>query len=226
MIHLNRIVASAAWIPRGTDMAWIGMVITQAEWRGCSIARRLLEKILSESASCSNRYLDATAAGEPLYRKLGFVGMYKLYRMTGEGFAAPGGPAPDLPQVKTSDLPLPGMSGSDPVIPDMVRNSPELCRKDERCGLWLLGRSGAVFRQIGPVHAANAHDALAAVKEVLHGSSGKFIIDVPEYQRDFMEGLTAMGFSVQRDFLRMRFRQSDELPQDPCLFATAGPEFG
>lgn len=226
MIHLNRIAASAAWIPRGKDTAWIGMVITQAEWRGCSIARRLLDKILSESASYSNRYLDATDAGEPLYRKLGFDGMYKMYRMTGEGFAAADGSAPDLPQVKTSDLPLPGMSGSDPVLPDMVRNFPELCRKDERCGIWLLGRPGAVCRQIGPIHAANAHDALAAVKKVLHGSSGKFIIDVPEYQRDFMAGLTAMGFSIQREFLRMRFRQSAELPQDPGLFATAGPEFG
>ncbi len=226
MIHLNRIVASAAWIPRGRDTAWIGLVITQAEWRGCSIARRLLEKILSESAAYSNRYLDATAAGEPLYRKLGFDGMYKVYRMTGEYLAAADDAVTDLQPIKAGDLPLPGMNASDPVLPDLVRNYPELCRKDERCGLRLLGRPGAVCRQIGPVHADDVHAALAAVKSVLHGSSGKVIIDVPEYQQDFIAGLTAMGFSVQREFLRMRFHQSAELQQDPCLFATVGPEFG
>ena len=226
MIHLNRIVASAAWIPRGRDTVWIGMVITQAEWRGCSIARRLLEKILSESAAYPNRYLDATAAGEPLYRMLGFDGMYKLYRMTGECLAAADEAVSELQPIKVADLPLPGMAAADPVLPDLVRNYPDLCRKDERRGLWLLGRPGAFCRQIGPVHADDVHDALAAVKSVLRGPSGKVIIDVPEYQQGFMEGLTAMGFSVQREFLRMRFRQSAELPKDPHLFASAGPEFG
>lgn len=226
MIHLNRIVASAAWIPRSTDAAWIGMIITQTEWRGCSIARRLLEKILSESSAYPNRYLDATAAGEPLYRKLGFDGMYKLYRMSGECRAAAGSAVSELQQVNAADLPLAGMAAADPALPDLVRNFPERCRKDERCGLWLLGRPGAVWSQIGPIHANHADDALAAVKDVLHGASGKVIIDVPEYQRDFMAGLTDMGFSVQREFLRMRFQQSAELPGDPRLFASAGPEFG
>ena len=226
MIRLNRILASAAWIPRGRDTVWIGMVITQAEWRGCSIARRLLEKILHESAAFPNRYLDATSAGSPLYCKLGFAKMYKMYRMTGECIAADDGSAPELPPVQAADLPLPGMTAADPVLPDMVRSFPEFCRKDEQRGLWLLGRPGAVCRQLGPVHAAGVHDALAAVKNVLHHSSGRVIIDVPEYQRDFMAGLAAMGFSVQREFLRMRFRDSADLPRDPHLFAAAGPEFG
>ncbi len=58
----------------GRKLAWIGMVLTDPEFRGRGYARRLMEHALAfvEARGVEWIKLDATAMGRPLYQKLGF----------------------------------------------------------------------------------------------------------------------------------------------------------
>lgn len=59
----------------GRRLAWIGMVLTDTEYRGRGYARRLMERALEflDGRGVERTKLDATDMGRPLYLKLGFV---------------------------------------------------------------------------------------------------------------------------------------------------------
>jgi GNAT superfamily N-acetyltransferase len=67
------IVATTTTIRYGTDLAWIGMVLTHPEFRGQGFARALLRHALEHLADVQTVKLDATEMGKPLYTQLGFV---------------------------------------------------------------------------------------------------------------------------------------------------------
>jgi GNAT superfamily N-acetyltransferase len=80
----GRVVSSAALIVYGGGVAWIGMVLTLNEHRGRGYATALMDRCLVEADArgigCVK--LDATAQGEPLYRKLGFADEAPVERWT------------------------------------------------------------------------------------------------------------------------------------------------
>jgi GNAT superfamily N-acetyltransferase len=67
------VVATTTSIRYGTDLAWIGMVLTHPEFRGRGFARTLMEQVLDHLSDVATVKLDATEMGMPLYRQLGFV---------------------------------------------------------------------------------------------------------------------------------------------------------
>jgi GNAT superfamily N-acetyltransferase len=67
------VVAITTSIRYGTDMAWIGMVLTHPEFRGRGFARTLMLQVLEHLGDVGTAKLDATEMGMPLYRQLGFV---------------------------------------------------------------------------------------------------------------------------------------------------------
>lgn len=67
----EELVATTTAVRYSTGVVWVGMVLTDVEWRGRGLATRLVEETLRMEAACFR--LDATAMGAPLYRKLGFV---------------------------------------------------------------------------------------------------------------------------------------------------------
>ncbi|MEO7128472.1 MAG: GNAT family N-acetyltransferase, partial [Rhodoferax sp.] len=86
----NQLVASAATLPFTTTadngrnirrVAWISMVLVATKWQHRGLATRLL-------AECVNRLrvegvtpmLDATPAGEPVYRRMGFESGFDFTR--------------------------------------------------------------------------------------------------------------------------------------------------
>jgi GNAT superfamily N-acetyltransferase len=68
------VAASATVVLYGTDLAWIGMVLTLPEFRKQGLASRLMERVLevAVSRSVGKVGLDATDMGFPLYRTFGF----------------------------------------------------------------------------------------------------------------------------------------------------------
>ena len=67
------LAATAAIIPYGRDHAWIGMVLTRRNRRGQGLGTALLNTCIAELETLGRTaLLDATPAGEPIYRKLGF----------------------------------------------------------------------------------------------------------------------------------------------------------
>lgn len=70
----SELVATAATLPYGGGHAWVSMVLVDKAWQHRGLATRLLAQCI---ASLRERRLvptlDATPAGEAVYRKLGFV---------------------------------------------------------------------------------------------------------------------------------------------------------
>src|SRR5258708_18710505 len=58
----------------GEELAWVGMVLTDAQYRGRGFARRLMEHTLAYVRGKRVAWikLDATDMGRPLYERLGF----------------------------------------------------------------------------------------------------------------------------------------------------------
>jgi GNAT superfamily N-acetyltransferase len=71
----ERLAATATAVCYGSDLAWIGMVLTDAAYRGRGLARALMEHAMKyiEARGIAWTKLDATDMGRPLYLKLGFV---------------------------------------------------------------------------------------------------------------------------------------------------------
>jgi GNAT superfamily N-acetyltransferase len=71
----GRLVATTTAICYGRKLAWIGMVLTDPEFRGQGLASRLMRRTLEfldgREVKCVK--LDATAMGRGLYLKFGFV---------------------------------------------------------------------------------------------------------------------------------------------------------
>jgi GNAT superfamily N-acetyltransferase len=69
----GQLVATTSTIRYGTELAWVGMVLTHPEYRRRGYARTLMEHALDHLSDVATVKLDATEMGRPLYKKLGFV---------------------------------------------------------------------------------------------------------------------------------------------------------
>ena len=78
----NRIAGTATAINHGNKIAWIGMVLVDKAFRGMGLGKMLLREIIGKLKHVESVKLDATPAGVPLYRKLGFITESTIYRMT------------------------------------------------------------------------------------------------------------------------------------------------
>jgi GNAT superfamily N-acetyltransferase len=69
---------------------WIGNLIVNAEFRGRGIGFSLLQRALAilHQAGVKTAWLTASAAGKPIYEKLGFIAIDVVQRWTGEGSVA------------------------------------------------------------------------------------------------------------------------------------------
>src|ERR1700675_2713560 len=69
----GQLVATTSTIRYGTELAWVGMVLTHPEFRGRGYARTLMHHALDHVSDVVTVKLDATEMGRPLYKTLGFV---------------------------------------------------------------------------------------------------------------------------------------------------------
>ncbi|MGM0561871.1 MAG: GNAT family N-acetyltransferase [Pseudomonadota bacterium] len=239
-------VGSAAILPYGADFAWIGMVLVRGTHRKRGVGTRLLERCLEEldrdgRVAC----LDATPAGEPLYRTLGFEGSLRLTRWQGEA----GGVTSDLPDSSILPLSQPeafetavaldaAALGAErrPLLSCFARRLPEAAWMTEDGGTAdggtshkggaILGRNGDLASQIGPLLAENEETAIALLDSALARLSGRVFLDVVDARQQVVDHLQARGFTQQRPFLRMTRNASRKIGDATRLHAIAGPEFG
>jgi GNAT superfamily N-acetyltransferase len=78
----ERLVATATTYCYGDELAWIGMVLTAADYRGRGLARATMRAALDFARARKVAWikLDATEMGRPLYEKLGFIAEYAVER--------------------------------------------------------------------------------------------------------------------------------------------------
>lgn len=232
----GRIVASGAVLPMGrseagaTGVSWISMILVTPAERARGLGRAVFGRCL-EQVQASGRIpmLDATPAGEALYRQFGFEPQLRLTRWRREARAAT--------QPALSDL-LPGLDTlvaldrqalgfeRPRLLADLLARPSTLCVRTAQA--LALVRAGRTAHQIGPLLAADAAAAAAALTRAAASLDGAIYIDVPEPRPRMHAALEAAGFQPQRGFARMaRVDRGQVSPagQYALLHAIAGPEF-
>ena len=223
------IVGSAGWLPHGKNCAWIVMVVTRQEWRGCSIATTLMLKVLERTEQYPERMLDASPFGEPVYRRLGFRECAKVHILA-VGPSDVKTPKFAWRPMKVGDFPLPGVDERNPAHRYIFGNSPELCRVLERNGRiagWFLGREKAPHTHIGPIYAEDediAIDAFHAARAMLPEST--LIFPVSPDERELFATVAAASTKTLTIQTRMYFADHPVPPFPPHMRSSAGPDFG
>jgi GNAT superfamily N-acetyltransferase len=221
-----RLVATAALLPYSANNAWISMVLVTPSWRRRGVATRLVDACLAAATRRGlTTWLDATPAGASVYGPLGFTPVLQLRRLR-----------LDKPMETRTAQPL-SIGG----VETLIARDTSTMGFDRRSLLSEFGsrpgsrivsddsialvRDGRTARHIGPLLAERADQALALVDAITHSEPGPWLIDAVHSQDEFLNGLVATGWNIERPFQRMRFGPAPISPAQ-LPFAVAGPEFG
>jgi GNAT superfamily N-acetyltransferase len=216
-------------------VAWIAMVLVEMGARRQGVATALLRHALDylDGQGVRTIRLDATAAGRPVYEKLGFTPEYELTRYEG---IAPQMPPPtgvaqaaegEFAEIIAFDL---GITGTprQKMLTRLFEESPQgvrVVRREDRLEGYVSIRNGANATQIGPcVAAMQAGEAL--LHDALNHCAGRpTFIDIPCANVPATSIVQSCGLRAQRHFTRMcRGERIDDRPE--AIWASSGPEKG
>lgn len=227
-------VASGAILPYPDDFAWISMVLVTANRRRARIGTRILETCCAEIEQCGLvAMLDATPAGERVYRPLGFESMFGLTRWQGDGGGGgaklPAGLRPmtkdDLAAVVTLDAAVCGARRPF-LLEGFFRRQAMLGFVSEGVNGFVLARPGRIATHIGPVVAEDEEAAATLLSAALDSIRGLVFLDLADRWSGLTRLLQQRGFTVQRPFLRMGMRRHVPFGDVARAFVIASPEFG
>jgi predicted N-acetyltransferase YhbS len=171
------VIGTALYWTYGTERASLGMVIVSPAWQGRGIGKRLMELVL-EQLGGRVTFLHATAAGQPLYEKLGFRAAGTLDQHQGAAFQPP------LVSLPPGERLRPLGSNDTPQLIELASRACGIALDldGELLGFALFRRFGRGFA-IGPVVAPDAPDSSRAKALISHWLSlneGVFVrIDTP-----------------------------------------------
>lgn len=225
----GRVVASGAILPYG-GFGWISMVLTTKAARGRGIGTAILRQATADLAELGCvPVLDATPAGERIYRPLGFLPVQPLWRWRGTGGVKPARGLPatsaDSDWIVARDAEAFGAPRTG-LVASLMARAPHLAFVDRGANGFVLGRPGRAATSIGPLVAGNEAAAAALLEAALAATPGPVLIDVPEGRTGIEALLTAQGFAKERPYLRMAQGRAEPFGSPDTLFAIAGPELG
>lgn len=223
--------ASALALPYGDAFAWISMVLVTERLRRRGIATRLTEACLEDlDARGLEARLDATAAGQAVYAKLGFTPGFTFTRWQAERVR--GAAAGDSGIVQATGADLTELTALDAASFGADRTAVlamMLARRPDQAWIgdtgFVLARDGHRALQVGPLVAENDDVAQALLARALDGVMGPVFVDVVDGNDGFDAVLSEAGFAKQRQFARMR-RGGGGLEAPADAYVVAGPEFG
>jgi len=184
-----RVVGSVVCTCFGQAHAVIGMLLVQAELQRRGLGRRLMQHV-AEQVNGRSLMVNATAAGMPLYKQLGFVQEDVLHQFQGASaqpvlVSLPPGERvrpmgkSDVPTLLALDAQATGMDRSKLLVALLeISDAVALDRDGEMLGFALVRRFGH-GRVIGPVVAPDAERAKGLIAHWINTYSDSFIrIDV------------------------------------------------
>ena len=236
----NQVIGTTTAINYSNQVAWIGMVLVDKEYRGRGVSKSLLETIFKNVESCQSIKLDATPAGQQVYKKFDFKDEYLIARMTNltVQHLLPGDdndilPEPiqlkHIPEIIALDKIIFGADRTQ-LIQSLVKEYPgraELMKRDNRITGFALGRNGNKYHQVGPVIASSEADAKILITNALKKLTDQpVVVDVPYDKEELLIWLSSIGFIKQRHFIRMYKEKNTRPGITGNQYLICGPEFG
>lgn len=234
------VVATTTTTRYGPELAWIGMVLVDPEFRRRGIASRLMKAALEylETAGTRTVKLDATPEGQAVYEALGFEKELLIERW--EGVALKPASAQEegcryLDEESLSELLSLDRSafGADRerVLRALMEASTVAPLISVSDGVhldgYVMARPGAAAYYIGPLVAVNERAAALLLDAMLAQLSGEKVY--VDFRAGFPEGdglLARHGFTRQRELVRMQRGEKSVAGTSALVFAIAGPEIG
>jgi GNAT superfamily N-acetyltransferase len=236
----DKVVGTVVGINYADRVAWIGMMLVNRSHRGRGISKMLMKDVIQSLNRVASIKLDATPAGFPVYRQLGFEEEYTLLRMVAYDPQSPSFSKglvnrvgvlteEELVQIYPLDKRVFGADRGQ-VVQHAFRSMPGLaCRIKSEQGAkgYLFARQGTRYLHLGTIVAQTDAEAKALLAFALNGfTGGSLVIDVPKEKQAWVSWLESCGFQVQRELFRM-FLKGNPYPGDPTrVFAVCGPELG
>lgn len=216
------------------SIAWIAMVLVDIGARRQGVGSALLKHALSflDNQGVATARLDATAAGQQVYEKLGFEPEYPMTRYEGIATATATrchteqATAETIPELIELDR---HMTGTDraKLLWRLFEDAPEFMRivcTDGHVDGFMAMREGANAIQIGPCVATTQAGA-GLLADALNRCAGQRVfVDVPQ-DHAAVAMLETNGLTAQRHFMRMR-RGKPIVDRREALWASTGPEMG
>lgn len=235
----GKLVGTVTTINYNDEVAWIGMVLVNKEYRGQGISKTLLSAILKQLTSCKSIKLDATPAGQPVYKKIGFEDEYIISRMINPDFHQSlgiiGETVPqqiqkkDIPEIIKFDKQAFGADRSR-LISALIHDFPKKClvlKHGNEISGFALGRRGNKHHQIGPVMTKSYNDAKVLISYALKDlQEQSIVIDILEDKTQLAGWLCNIGFEKQRNFTRMFLGNNTSPGIISQQYFISGPEFG
>jgi len=217
------------------NVAWIAMVLVEKDSRGQGVGKTLLKHSLDylDGRKVKTVRLDATAAGRPIYEKLGFVPEYELVRF--QGISRPGKTGPVLTEAVPElfgdmiefDRRMTGTNRAK-MLSLLFAELPENARIQtlhDKIDGFVTMRPGANAVQIGPC-IASMNTGPALLSDALNRCAGKAVfVDMPTGNVEAVKIAESHELQIQRRFTRMC--RGEKIKDNPkAIWAGSGPEKG
>ncbi|WP_088035051.1 GNAT family N-acetyltransferase [Evansella clarkii] len=235
----GKIVSSAAIIKYDGNLASIGMVIVNNDFRGLGLGKEVTQKCIDYFSNELSVMLIATAEGKPLYKKMGFKAVDSVHKflcdtydvtksIVNNNFTVESCTESDFNEIIKLDEAAFGNKRSHFLHQRIKQSKQCLAVKDSEGNIigYGLSVSGPVNLILGPVVAPNTHIAALILDNLAYGHQGKLRIDVPSGNDEFMLFLENKGF-VKVSTPPVMLINAAELPfRNNTLFAIAAQVFG
>ncbi len=239
----NQVIGTVTAVNYQNKVAWIGMMLVLKDFRGMRVSKLLLNTIIEKLKNCVSIKLDATPAGIPVYKKLGFVEEYEIGRMVSAGlsnmvkdeqnadddFNTSQILESDISNIVSMDEILFGVNRFN-LFRFLLNNRKEIClqiKQENQLKGYVFGRNGSNYIQVGPVMTCST----LLAKKLLHGAFKKLkeqplVVDVLLDKPELKYWLLSIGFTHQRSFTRMYLKSNNYTGKIENQFLISGPELG
>lgn len=239
----GRMISSAMLLPYGTELASIGAVMVDADYRRRGLGQQATQACIEALSERSIPImLVATKQGKPLYERMGFRTVGTLDKLICEAGAYRSPAALNLKGYRVEPLQidrhLTAMVQLDRAAVGGDREQfLRLRAQQAQIGAVLLDRLGEVAgfslgiqnpvkMVIGPVVAPDGELAAALVDSIAREQVGKLRIDVPSEQKELLELLNGCGFACV-NVPPVMLLHAEELPnRDGTLYGIAAQAYG
>jgi predicted GNAT family N-acyltransferase len=238
--YSNTIIGTTTAMNYSGKVAWIGMVLVDKEFRGQGVSMSMLTDILKKLSSFKSVKLDATPAGQNVYKIFGFKDEFEIVRMTNlsvanisvqndEKIFAECIEPKTLREIIDFDEYIFGVNRSS-LIKYLLSEYPQkawMIKRNNLIAGIALGRAGNKYHHIGLAFAHNFND----VKILVASAASKLkyqpiVVDVLFDKKDIISWLSTNGFVEQRKFMRM-YKGENLFPGNVGnQYLICGPEFG